>query len=469
MAMPKKYHIKTRPTLPRFTPIGKYGIIDWKEDCLGCKDCVKKKACIYGNYEEELSFIQRMKSVEYLYICRNCLRCVQGCTKGLLTRVVNPEYRRLGDAYWTPEMVESTWYQAETGKIPVSGAGYSGPFSGEGFDSMWTDMSEIVRPTRDGIHGREYISTSVDIGRKLPYLMFGEEDKSLVSNVPPLISIPVPIIFNTLPFGDLSENVYLSMMKAASELDIIMTIEAENYFDALSPYIKNLMPLINTESFDEYQEIIRNVRIAEFIYTDDVMEYAQRAKDINEEIIISIRLPLTKEADSIVEELALSGADVIHVYADNHGYELNSSNARFIKDAVRSIHLRLVESGIRDSVTLIISGGIALAEHLAKIIICGADVAAVDVPILIALECRLCGNCTKGLPCPVDIHAVETDYAVPRITNLIGALHSQLLEVLGAMGLREVKRLRGEVGRAMLFEDLERETFEQIFGERAAG
>ena len=26
---------------------------------------------------------------------------------------------------------------------------------------MWTDMSEIVRPTRDGIHGREYISTSV--------------------------------------------------------------------------------------------------------------------------------------------------------------------------------------------------------------------------------------------------------------------------------------------------------------------
>ena len=39
---------------------------------------------------------------------------------------------------------------------------------------MWTDMSEIVRPTRDGIHGREYISTSVDIGRKLPCLAFRE-------------------------------------------------------------------------------------------------------------------------------------------------------------------------------------------------------------------------------------------------------------------------------------------------------
>ncbi len=471
--MPKKYHIETKPTLPRFTPIGKYGIVDWKEDCLGCRNCVKKRACIYDNYREEFSFIQRIQSVEYFYRCKNCLRCVQGCTKGILASAVNPEYLRLGDSYWTPEMVESTWYQAETGKIPVSGAGYRGRFSGEGFDAMWTDMSEIVRPTRDGIHGREYISTAVDIGRKLPYLTF-DENKSLVSNVPPLISIPVPIIFNTLPFGDVSEKVYLSMLKAASELGTIMIIEIPptplwergvgGISDALSPYIKNLMPLIDTESFDEYQEIIRNVRIAEFIYTDDVMEYVQRAKGINEEIIISIKLPLSKEADSIVEGLALSGAEVIHLYADNHGNELNGSHPRFIKDAIRSIHLRLVEREIRDAVTLIASGGIALAEHLAKIIICGADLVAVDVPILVALECRLCGNCTKGLPCPVEIHAVETEYAVNRITNLIGALHSQLLEVLGAMGLREVRRLRGEVGRAMFVEDLERETFGQIFG-----
>jgi len=461
--MPKKYHIEPRPTLPRFTPIGKFGIIDWQEDCLGCRNCVKKQACVYDNYKKESAYIQKTKSVEHLYRCKNCLRCVQGCTKGLLTRTVNPEYRKLGDSYWTPEMVQSTWYQAETGKIPVSGAGYRGPFAGSGFDSMWTDMSEIVRPTRDGIHGREYISTAVDIGRKLPYLSF-KESESLISNVPPIISIPVPIIFNTLPFGDLSDNVYLSMLKAASELETIMIIEAENYFDALSPYIKNLMPLINMDSFDEYKGIIENVRIAEFIYTDDVMEYVRRAKEINEDIIISIRLPLSKEADSIVEELALSGADVIHICADNNGNELNGSNPRFIKDAVRNIHLRLVESEVRDSVTLIASGGIALAEHLAKIIICGVDVAAIDIPILIALECRLCGNCLKDLPCPVEIHSVKTEYAVPRITNLIGALHSQLLEVLGAMGLREVRRLRGEVGRAMFIEDLERETFGQIFG-----
>ncbi|UCC62144.1 MAG: hypothetical protein JSV36_15370, partial [Anaerolineae bacterium] len=63
--------------------------------------------------------------------------------------------RRGGDAHWTPEIITQTWYQAETGRIPISGAGYGGAFAGPGFDAIWLDMSEIVRPTRDGIHGRE--------------------------------------------------------------------------------------------------------------------------------------------------------------------------------------------------------------------------------------------------------------------------------------------------------------------------
>jgi hypothetical protein len=34
------------------------------------------------------------------------------------------------------------------------------------------------------------------------------------------------------------------------------------------------------------------------------------------------------------------------------------------------------------------------------------------------------------------------------------------------MGLREVRRLRGEMGRAMLFQDLEQEIFAPLFGQR---
>jgi hypothetical protein len=104
-----------------------------------------------------------------------------------------------GDDYWTAENITQTWFQAETGRIPISGAGSGGKFAGEGFDSIWLDTSEIVRPNRGGIHGRETISTVVDLGRLLPALAFDSGD-NLVSSLPPLASLTLPILFNPLPF-----------------------------------------------------------------------------------------------------------------------------------------------------------------------------------------------------------------------------------------------------------------------------
>jgi hypothetical protein len=49
---------------------------------------------------------------------------------------INPEYEKMGNSYWTPDIIKTTWLQAETAKIPVSGAGYRGPFAGKGFDAM---------------------------------------------------------------------------------------------------------------------------------------------------------------------------------------------------------------------------------------------------------------------------------------------------------------------------------------------
>ena len=62
---------------------------------------------------------------------------------------------------------------------------------------------------------------------------------------------------------------------------------------------------------------------------------------------------------------------------------------------------------------------------------------------------------------------MEPGWGRQRVVNLVAAWHGQLLEVLGAMGMRDVRRLRGEVGRAIFREEIERETFGQIFGQRA--
>ncbi|MFP3913218.1 MAG: hypothetical protein ACLFUT_14180, partial [Desulfobacteraceae bacterium] len=160
--MPSKYVIPTRTVAHRLRPITRSGIVAWEEGCLKCAVCVKTQ-CVYGVYDHRgLDPRQMVDAIDNE--CMNCLRCVQGCPGELIHKTVNPEYQSLGDVHWTPEVISKLWAQAQTGKIPVSGAGYPGPFTGPGFDAMWTDMSEIVRPTRDGIHGREYISTGIDVG-----------------------------------------------------------------------------------------------------------------------------------------------------------------------------------------------------------------------------------------------------------------------------------------------------------------
>ncbi len=107
-----------------------------------------------------------------------------------------------------------------------------------------------------------------------------------------------------------------------------------------------------------------------------------------------------------------------------------------------------------------------MAEHVAKAIICGADAVSIDRPLLIAMECRLCQQCSGQESCPVELSKINPNWGRQRIVNLMAAWHGQLLEVLGAMGIRDVRRLRGEAGRAIFLEEIEKETFGRIFGER---
>lgn len=461
--MPAKYHVKTRPMPPRKKPIGKYGIVDWSEDCSSCRNCVKRE-CVFDCYKnEDVALHEATDFVDYLYECRSCLSCVQSCTKGLLARRINPEYLRLGDDFWTPDVISTTQFQAETGKVPVSGAGYHGPFSGTGFDGMWTDMSEIVRPTRDGIHGREYISTAVDFGRKPAALSF--DANGLTTKCPSMLSLPIPMIFDAMSWHEPPTIVREAMITAASRLGTLALIEPHN----LTPEMEDCAKSIGLceHCGDLPKEWLTRTPVVEFCASDEVFTWIEQAKAVNPNVIAMIRLQSNAEAGEKAVELAQKGAEVIHLAANSDGYEYGPAS-RHIRDAIRDVHIKLVESGLRDEVTLVVSGGIALAEHVAKAIICGADLVAVDIPLMIALECKICNRCKRGMSCPQELHNVDFEYAVQRMVNLMAAWHLQMIEVLGAMGIREVRRLRGEVGRAMFCDELEKETFGKIFGNRNA-
>jgi ferredoxin len=462
--MPEKYHIKTRPVPPRRPRIGKHGVVDWREDCARCHNCVKK-ACVYDRYRQEAEYIRNLSTVEALFFdCMGCFSCVQDCTKGLLCLSVNPVYESLGNSYWKPDIIKTTWLQAETAKIPVSGAGYRGPFSGPGFDSMWTDMSEIVRPTRDGIHGREYISTSVDIGRKLPFLALNGDET--VANLPPLVSIPMPLIIDLSSPAHTLPKLDALIEQTAVGTDLIAIMDSR-FRPANDANLEHIAFYLGPDSPPVPEETLRKTRLVEITDSGTVTERIKELKAMHPQIVVAIRVELTAMGIGRAIELAgLEDVEVIHVMADTNGNELTAQKPRCVKDMIRQIHTTLIGKGIRDEITLMAGGGIALPEHVAKAIICGADLVTINLPLLVALECHLCESCHPGMPCPARLEKIDLNYGVGRMTNLIAAWHDQLIEVMGAMGMREVRRLRGDIGRAMFFENLEEETFGKLYGKR---
>lgn len=464
--MPKKYHISTSPAPPRYPRIGKFGIIDWREDCAGCHNCVKR-ACIYDRHRQEMDYIRNLDEVNALFFdCMGCFSCVQNCTKNLLGMTMNPAYESLGNSYWTPDIIRKTWIQAETGQVPVSGAGYGGPFTGPGFDSMWTDMSEIVRPTRDGIHGREYISTSVDIGRKFSYLSF--DNGSLINTPPNLVNLPFPLLLDISPQEFSVPLIDSFKAETAARTGIISIVDSRQseWIMGNKKWLNNLAFYISPDGPIPPKDVLRGTRLLELPDGEDIINRVKAFKDEFPELVIVVRLPLNSQSIERVNELAIKEIEAVHLRADINGNEFGAKNPRFIKDMLRMIHTSLVDRGVRDEITIIAGGGIAMAEHLAKAIICGADLVSIDLPLLIALECQLCNNCQWDSRCPVKIGKIEFEYAVNRMTNLIGAWYGQLIEVMGAMGIREVRRLRGDTGRALFFEDLEEEIFGKLFGRK---
>lgn len=459
--MPKKYHVDVNPTAPRFAPVTKTAAFE-SEGCLGCLKCVKRTSCIYQVYKKH--DFDPLRVVDTTDVdCLSCMRCVQECKKAILTRGRNPQFDRLGDDYWRPDILATLWKQAETGKIPVSGAGYRGKFSGPGFDQMWTDMSEIVRPTRDGIHGREYISTVVELGRRPGRLVFDQQG-ALAVDIPPYREIPLPIVFDIPRKGKLTPGNRRAMALAAQKLGTLAAASQDEAEGLLEDLRGSLM--VHLHQAPAEAKVLEGLAMVELPWSETVMEQVAKVKKLRPEIVTSVRLPLDERAASHAALLAREGAEVIHLLANSAGRGFGQRAEAFVAKLTREVHLKLVEDSTRDQVTLAVSGGVALAEHVAKIIISGADAVGLGLALMVGLECRLCMNCAEGAECPVCMESVDEVWGFKRLMNLIGAYHSQIIELMGAMGMREVRRLRGEVGRAMVFDDLERMSFAPIFGQR---
>jgi hypothetical protein len=447
----RRYHIATKRTPnivalpPRFrVRVKKHRLVQLLLKELvhfrGNLPVVLSRPCVYGVFSGAGGgFAPREE------LCVGCLRCTVQYPEVVQIHH-NPARARLGDSYLVPEHIDTILYEATTGRVPVRGAGYRGPFGGARWDGMWLDMSEIVRPTRDGIHGREFISTAVDVGEK-PAVLRLADDGSAMGTEPRLLVLQLPFLFDPPPPGAIAVQPILA--EAARELETLAVVPIGSSLDG--PHVVPLVERSTRHLLDRLSEPPPMIALNGW---DPAAFDELRCRF--PESLVCVRVP----ADADVLQPARGGARVLHLVADYHG----QVGERFILDLVREAHRRLVEAGVREEVTLIGSGGIVLAEHVPKAIVCGLDAVALDTALWVALQGRFHGECRDRDATRVSFGRMTTEWGVTRVKNLSASWRDQLLEVLGAMGMREVRRLRGELGRCMFQRELEREAFEGIEG-----
>ncbi|MGD0384336.1 MAG: hypothetical protein ABSA77_12500, partial [Thermoguttaceae bacterium] len=192
-----------------------------------------------------------------------------------------------------------------------------------------------------------------------------------------------------------------SVVQAAAAMGTLAVIRDSDGAGQLASKHKHVFPLVSSPEAAA-DDPFRTAPVVMVPDCADIAAVQALLKRQNPERVVAIRMEASPVSAERIVQLTREGAEVIHLVFDKHGRESAAAKPRHARDVLREIHRALVKEGIRDQVTLIASGGIALAEH----------------------------------------------------------------KVLGAMGIREVRRLRGETGRAMFFEDLERDSFGKIFGKR---
>jgi hypothetical protein len=417
----------------------------WKE-----REVITSRPCMYGVFSGPVGgFAPRPQH------CVGCLRCTTEYPD--FVRVSpNPRREQLGDSFFTFEHINAIAYEAETGMVPVRGAGYRGKFGGEGWDGMWTDMSEIVRPTRDGIHGREFISTVVDIGFRPNFLEF-TGGKKPNGRKPAVISIPLPIMFDRPPESLANRDYCLATAGAAAEIGSLAFVPLEIVLEN-DLNNEHIVPLVKYGQETGLGMIDFQPRMVELDgWNEEVFEAVQETFP---GVIISLRLPFTTA--EALQPYVERGIHTFHLLADFHG---RGPDGSFVLDLIREVHTGFVDLGIRQEVTLLGSGGMIAAGHIPKALLCGLDAVVLDTPVVAAMQGSFEGECAERETSRFSLPRKFTiEWGQQRLMNLAASWRDQLLEISGAMGLREIRRMRGEMGRAMFMTELEAAAFSGVVG-----
>lgn len=463
--------------------IGKYRV-SLGDECFHCGLCIE--ICPYGVFErmEGFNFISTPNSANC--VGPDCIEeafcCTAKCPVDAIKIEIDPQWKTLGDFRWTPDLIITTWQQAETGEIPQGHLEYKIGASKGGFDNFDFIIDNHRFPLSKDV---DKINTSISLNRR------SEGHR---------IDIPVPWYGAGMSFGSISLPTMLARAMAAKAWETFTSTGEGGYPDELIPYSHCVITQIATGLFGVREETIKRAPIIEFKYAqgakpglgghllgdkntltvaemreavpstslfspfpfhsvysvEDHKKHIDWVKTINPEALISVKVSTPTDVDMVAVGSYYAGANIIHLDGGYGGTgaapEIAKKNiAMPIEYAVTKVHRFLLEEGVRDEIVLMASGGIRSAYDIAKSIALGADGAVIGTSELIALGCVRCGKCESGRGCPRGIATtdpelekqINTSWGAQRIINLYTAWQKQLKWLLCQLDLKDINELRG--------------------------
>jgi glutamate synthase domain-containing protein 2 len=427
--------------------------------------------------------------------CVNCHRCVSLCPTRAL-KIVKSGNTYKENKNWSGKTINELYRQAGSGGVLLSSMGNPEDYPVY-FDRILLNASQVTNPSIDPL--REPMETKVSLGAR-PERIERDKKGRIINNLPPQISLSMPMMFSAMSYGSISYNAHESLARAAEELGILYNTGEGGLHEDFYKYGKNTIVQVASGRFGVHPQYLNAGAAVEIkmgqgakpgigghlpgakivgdvsrtrmipegsdaispaphhdIYSiEDLRQLVfslKEATDYQKPVIVKIAA--VHNVAAIASGIARSGADIISLDGFRGGTGAAPTRIRDhvgipIELALASVDKRLRDEGIRDNVSLIAGGSIRSSADIVKAVALGADCVYLGSAALIALGCHLCrschgGKCNWGIATQVPelIKRLNPDIGYKRLVNLLKAWQHEIMEMMGGMGINSIESLKG--------------------------
>lgn len=390
---------------------------------------------------------------------------------------------------WNPETIAEVRYKAELGKHRIRGCGSTRRYPS--FDDLLVLPSQLSRLSIDTY--REDCRTQTVLGTRFakkpliietPIMISGMSYGALSKEAKTALAKSTQIVGTSINNGEGGllpeerDNSYkqvvqitpsrfgfsLKNIEAADAIEIICGIGAKPGLAGHLMGSKITQEIAAFRQIPEGIDLHSHPRHGDIFGADDMVLKIQELRDVTDwqiPIFVKIAAGRVKEdvkiaaktgADGIVIDGSEAGTGAAPVIASTH---LGIPTLPALVQAVRALE----EMGVKNEVSLVVSGGIKDGADVAKAIALGADAVAIGTGAMIAMGCAVCLRCHEG-KCAFGIGTqdperrkrLDIDDAARRVANYIQGMTYEATILAKAAGKTALANLEREDLRALNLE-----------------